>query len=131
MKAKVKKVRSAVDPKGVKLPSGNPTLRLVRKVDPETLAKRLQPIYRKLVTKGASRSALLSTLAGDNRHKRWSVRILLKMKLVEAVPEPEPTGGKPKAKRTAKVKPAARPRPRKQPTRKPAEEPKPQAGAVA
>lgn len=78
-----------INPKGVSLPPGNPTLRLVRKVDPETLAKRLQPIYKALVTKGASKSALLSTLAGDNRHKRWSVRILLKMKLVEAVPGPE------------------------------------------
>ena len=105
-----KRATKAIDPKGTKLPGGNPTIRLVRKVDPETLTKRLQPIYRKLVTKGASRSALLSTLTGDNRHRRWSVRILLKMKLVEAVPESAPKEKRAAAKKavvkaTRKIKP--------------------------
>ena len=75
----------ALNPKGVELPS-DCTLTVIKKVDPATLPKRLCVIYQKL-TKGAAK---LSSVAGDNRHKRWSVRILLKMKLIEAKAEGTP-----------------------------------------
>ena len=81
-----KTVIKAPNPKGVELPSGNCTLTVRKKVDPETLPKRLRGIYQKL----AKGTAKLSTIAGDNRHKRWSVRILLKMKLVKAEAEVKP-----------------------------------------
>jgi len=78
-----KTVIKAPNPKGTELPSGNCTLTVRKKVDPAMLPKRLRGIYQKL----AKGTAKLSTIAGDNRHKRWSVRILLKMKLVKAVDE--------------------------------------------
>jgi predicted transcriptional regulator len=81
-----KNVIKVPNPKGIELPSGNCTLTVIKKVDPETLPKRLRGIYQKLA-KGAAR---LSSVAGDNRHKRWSVRILLKMKLIEAKAEGTP-----------------------------------------
>jgi hypothetical protein len=81
-----KSVTKVPNPKGIELPSDNFTLTVIKKVDPETLPKRLRGIYQKLA-KGTAR---LSSVAGDNRHKRWSVRILLKMKLVKAEAEVKP-----------------------------------------
>ena len=81
-----KNVIKVPNPKGAELPSGNCTLTVIKKVDPAALPKRLRGIYQKLA-KGAGK---LSSVAGDNRHKRWSARILLKMKLVKAEAELKP-----------------------------------------
>jgi hypothetical protein len=94
-----KSVIKAPNPKGIKLSSGNCTLTVIRKVDPETLPKRLQGIYQKL----AKGTAKLSSVAGDDRHRRWSVRILLKMKLVKAEGEGA-SKRKPKAAKAAQPK---------------------------
>jgi len=75
-----KNVIKAPNPKGTALPKGNCTLTVIKKVDAATLPARLRGIYQRL-TKGTVK---LSSVAGDNRHRRWSVRILLKMKLVKA-----------------------------------------------
>lgn len=117
-----RKAVKKVDPKGVELPRGNPTLKVVRKVSTDELPRRCSSIYSRL----SKSPATLAAVAGDNRHKRWSVRILLKMKLVEAVPEPE-SKEKPSAKK-AVAKTKRRAKPGKKASAKPAEqkpEPKP------
>ena len=87
-------VMKAANPSGVELRAED-TLKVAKKVDSATVPRRCRPLYEKLL-KG---SATVESLAGDDPGKRWSCRILVKMKLCD-VEKAEP---KPKAKASAKV----------------------------
>lgn len=121
MKTKDEKVER-ISVKGLKvgnLPRGNPTLKISKKVDPETLPVRCQKPYERIQDKG---EVPIEDVVKGNRHVRWSVRLLIgaPLKCVEAIPEPEAE----KVKAKPKVKKATPRKPRRK-----AEGPKPETPA--
>ena len=90
---KEKLVGVGFNPKGTNIVHGS-TIRVAKRIDPETLTPRLREIYAKLKDK---EEAPLATLA-DSPHERWSVRMLVGLGLAEAIPPKEP----PKAKAAKK-----------------------------
>lgn len=71
-------VMKAVNPSGIELHAAD-TLKVAKKIDVETVPRRCRALYERLL-KG---NATVESLAGDDPGKRWSCRILVKMKLAD------------------------------------------------
>lgn len=71
-------VMKAANPSGVELHAAD-TLKVTKKVDPASVPRRCRALYERLL-KG---NATVESLAGDDPGKRWSCRILVKMKLTD------------------------------------------------
>ena len=88
-KEKVTLVPTEKRAKGVRLPTGNPTLVAGTQADAEKLPANLAAIYAKVEAKSKDgiRLAALCPKGSAGRYARWLIRQLVKLGALKAVPE--------------------------------------------